>query len=138
MSDWPSFRKGRLYKKTLPWWWARQKFTYVLDKVYSGRTNSWDYQWTYSLFKCGGLSICPNKNLITNIGFGPNALNSKDLNDPFAHVALESISFPLQDPLAKEANSLSDLQFIGKIYKFNPVKVILRNLGLDLHKLLRC
>jgi hypothetical protein len=136
MSTWPNFSHSQNYQNILPWWWLRQKFTYVLDKVACGRTNSWDYQWTYSLLKNNGLAICPNANLITNIGFGPDALNSTNLNDPLANVKLENISFPLKDPSLKQPDKTADHQFITKIYKFNPLKVILRNLGIDLHKLL--
>ncbi|MCK5177517.1 MAG: hypothetical protein KAQ92_07345, partial [Candidatus Aenigmarchaeota archaeon] len=36
----------------------------------SGEINTWDYQWTYALFVNNGLSIVPNKNMVSNIGFG--------------------------------------------------------------------
>lgn len=32
--------------------------------------NSWAFPWTYALFANQGLCICPNENLISNIGFG--------------------------------------------------------------------
>lgn len=32
-------------------------------------TDTWDYQWTYAVFKANGICINPAKNLVTNIGF---------------------------------------------------------------------
>jgi len=42
----------------------------IFSRVKDGRINTWDYQWTYALFVNNGLSINPNKNMISNIGFG--------------------------------------------------------------------
>ncbi len=38
--------------------------------------DTWDYQWIYSIWNQKGLTIVPNKNLITNIGFGENATHT--------------------------------------------------------------
>ena len=37
----------------------------------------WDFQYTYTIFKYHGMSIIPNINLITNIGFNENATHTK-------------------------------------------------------------
>jgi len=50
----------------------RRKF----DDVLSGKIVTWDYQWTFCVFKNNGLTATPNKNLVTNIGFGPEATNT--------------------------------------------------------------
>lgn len=42
----------------------------VFARVKNGEINTWDYQWTYALFVNNGLSIVPNKNMVSNIGFG--------------------------------------------------------------------
>ncbi len=42
----------------------------VFKRVKNGEINTWDYQWTYALFVNNGLSIVPNKNMVSNIGFG--------------------------------------------------------------------
>lgn len=49
---------------------AQKYWNKVFNRVYNGEINTWDYQWTYALFVNNGLSINPNKNLISNIGFG--------------------------------------------------------------------
>jgi hypothetical protein len=49
----------------------------TFDKVYSDSINSWAYRWTYSCWFQNGLSIIPNTNLVSNIGFGPGATHTK-------------------------------------------------------------
>ena len=38
--------------------------------------DTWDYQWTYAIFKNNGICINPAKNLVTNIGFGIDATHT--------------------------------------------------------------
>ena len=38
---------------------------------------SWDYQWNYSCWSNDGLSIVPRVNLVSNLGIGPDASNTK-------------------------------------------------------------
>jgi hypothetical protein len=39
--------------------------------------DTWDYQWTYAIWRRQGLSILPQVNLITNIGFGAEATHTQ-------------------------------------------------------------
>ena len=38
---------------------------------------TWDYQWVYACWKHNAFSIMPRNNLVTNIGIGPEASNTK-------------------------------------------------------------
>lgn len=40
------------------------------------RIDTWDYQWIFSVWNRGGLTITPNQNLITNLGFGVDATHT--------------------------------------------------------------
>ena len=46
----------------------------------------------------GGLCINPAINLVTNIGFGPEAVSAKNPHDRLANIPTQSMSFPLQHP----------------------------------------
>ena len=48
----------------------------ILDRVYQGKIDTWDYQWNYACWSQGGLAVVPEVNLITNIGFGPDATHT--------------------------------------------------------------
>jgi len=59
----------------------------------------WDVQWAiYSVWKNKGLAVIPNKNLVTNIGFGAEATNYIDDNNINSNIELSSMSFPLSHP----------------------------------------
>ena len=36
----------------------------------------WDYQWTYTIWNSGGIAITPQRNLVSNIGFGAGATHT--------------------------------------------------------------
>ena len=53
------------------------------------------------MFACwlqGGLSIIPNANLITNLGFNREGTNTTDIGDRRANVPTQAMQFPLQHP----------------------------------------
>lgn len=48
----------------------------IFDRTHQGKIDTWDYQWTYSIWCARGLTILPSKNLISNIGFDANATHT--------------------------------------------------------------
>lgn len=65
---------------------------------------TWDYQWYYSIWRQNGLSIVPNVNLVSNIGFGSDAthtlrtvyLTSEDRE--LSKLEAHELKFPLKHP----------------------------------------
>lgn len=49
---------------------AQKFWNKMFLRVKKGELNTWDYQWSYTLFTNNGLNIIPNENMISNIGFG--------------------------------------------------------------------
>jgi hypothetical protein len=84
----------------------RRYWRYVWDR--SGEIENWDAQWSYALLARGGLAANPNRNLVSNIGFGSDATNA--IEDPHGIAArpLEAIEFPLDHPVAVEADAAAD------------------------------
>lgn len=64
----------------------------------SPEIDNWDAQWSYAALSRGLLSINPNRNLISNIGFGEEATNATEDPLGIAGRELEGISFPLEHP----------------------------------------
>lgn len=54
--------------------------------VYENQLDAWDHQWTYTLLTHHALSIVPNVNLISNIGFGAGATHTLDNGSKFANI----------------------------------------------------
>ena len=87
---------------------------------------TWDSQWVYTCWKMDGLSIMPSKNLVSNIGIGPNASNTKSLEQLDAYPKInQTLSFPLVHPKVILDKSF-DLKYFRKSKISNVRK--LRNL----------
>lgn len=84
----------------------RRYWRYVWDG--SPEIENWDAQWSYALLARRGLAVNPNRNLISNIGFGTDATNA--IEDPFGigGRALEGIRFPLEHPASVKPDAAAD------------------------------
>lgn len=60
--------------------------------------NTWDYQWTFACWANSGLTITPNVNLVSNIGFDERATHTKDTNSSSSCLPCHAIDFPLKHP----------------------------------------
>ena len=69
----------------------------IFERVYQGKIDSWAYIWTFCCWLCNGLSILPNINLVSNIGFGKDATFTQ-VKTPVADLPTEAITFPLSHP----------------------------------------
>ena len=63
-----------------------------VNMAIKGETNTWDYQWGFTMYINGFKSIIPSKNLISNIGFGKDATHTNTKN-PFTSL----IKFEIPD-----------------------------------------
>ncbi len=59
----------------------RSRIHFVKDKV----VDAWDYQWMFSIWAQNGISITPNINLVSNIGFGKDATHTVE-DSPFSNL----------------------------------------------------
>ncbi len=106
MQRWPEFLEGGWLKDV---WLEQEKVNYwtrMLAGVYQGKINTWDYQWELSCWMQGGLNVIPNVNLVSNIGFSPEATHVMD--HPVANMATLPIEFPLQHPPFILQDQISD------------------------------
>lgn len=97
MSHWPRVRdegylEDVLSDQSLVKYWTR-----IFDIAYRGEVDSWAYRWTFSCWIQNGLSILPNVNLVSNIGFGDTGTHTKG-DHPVANLPTENVSFPLKHP----------------------------------------
>ena len=73
----------------------RDKF----GKTYDGKVDTWDFQWTMACWLQNGLTILPNVNLVSNIGFNNyESTHTKNRESPFANIPTEVMQFPLSHP----------------------------------------
>jgi hypothetical protein len=69
----------------------------IFDDTYSGKIDTWDYQWQFAGFVQGGLSIMPAVNLVSNIGMGQDATHTK-VDTGWGNLPTAGMKFPLKHP----------------------------------------
>jgi len=89
--------------------------------IHDVNVNWWDYQWDYTKFINSGLSIIPNVNLVTNIGFGEDATHTKSSKDVRKSNLAKNIKFPIKHPPFVIRDRVSDKRYFRKFI----LKVIL-------------
>ena len=112
MADYPEFLKENRFryvsrKSQIKEYWKR-----MMEEVYDNEfTDIWDYQWSYAIWKHKGLCITPNVNLISNIGFGPNATHTQWAEDITFNRPRFDLNFPLTHPGKIKSDLEGDLYF---------------------------
>ncbi len=74
-------------------------WTGIFDRVAQDAVDSWAYPWTFSCWAEHGLSILPQTNLVTNIGFGERATYTNGTaNGEEGHRPSHPLLYPLVPP----------------------------------------
>jgi hypothetical protein len=81
MPYWPACKETQDWRKKTPSVIERKVWESLLDRVKTNEIDTWDYQWTACAWYHGGLTATPNVNLVTNIGFGPEATHTVTSNN---------------------------------------------------------
>lgn len=70
-----------------------------LKAYHEGKIDTWDYPWTYTIWKHNGLSIYPKNNMIDNIGFNrDDATHTKDESRYQNMKVYDELEFPITHP----------------------------------------
>jgi len=64
---------------------------HIFEEVKAGKINAWGYQLDFANFFNNGLTIIPNENLISNIGFRSDATHTLDEHSLYANIPLKEI-----------------------------------------------
>jgi hypothetical protein len=115
MEQWPAIRDSNSLKNILPdpvlfQFWQRN-----LENVYHSGRDQWGYRWVYSCWVQNGLSIIPSKNLIKNIGFGPEATHTKSTKWLGDLESSNDLAFPLSHPPTYLKNATFESKLIKKL-----------------------
>jgi len=125
MSGWTEFRKSKNLTKICVTFWEKMYWTAILDAVFRGKINTWDYQWMYAVWKSGGLSVNPGVNLVSNIGFGDGAVHTVSKNSKFNQLPTNGISSRLDDQ-SIEVNKEFDNYTSKFVFGINPLNSLAR------------
>jgi len=99
MENWPEVKMRNMLsyhlggdKRGIAYWTAS------FDAVAARRIDTWDYQWVFACWAQNGVSVLPNVNLVTNIGFGEDATHTTNEAGAAANMARNGVTFPLRHP----------------------------------------
>jgi hypothetical protein len=93
----------------------RRYWRYVWNE--SPRIENWDAQWSYVCLMRDACAINPNRNLVSNIGFGDDATNA--IEDPFGIGGrpLEGVRFPLRHPREVKRDPGADAEASERFFR---------------------
>jgi hypothetical protein len=95
--DWPQRRRTGWLRKIAGSSLVEEVWRHELDDVHAGKVDTWDIQWRFCIWRHDGVSIVPQVNLVTNIGFGDSATHTLDV-DRRQIAELRAMSLPLRHP----------------------------------------
>jgi hypothetical protein len=107
---WPKIREEKRFRNWFGTKSEQDNFAEIIENVYQGKVNTWDYQWNFASRIKGRIAVMPNVNLISNIGFGVEATHTTG-QSAFANLPVMPINFPLKHPNMVFANRVLDSRF---------------------------
>jgi hypothetical protein len=100
MKFWPELRETRWLADILGHEEAANYWRQIFELVYTNRIDTWDYQWAFACWAQNGLSIVPEVNLVSNIGFGAAATHTRpdSLVNKLENLPTGEMPLPLKHP----------------------------------------
>ena len=140
LANWGGFRDGQYLNSILDSELEINYWHNIFEQLYkTDEPNTWDYPWTFTCWQNSGLTILPNVNLVSNIGFRSDGTHLTS-ESKFANLQAEDIteirhpSFVVRDKVADQYtfdNHFGGLEmkkadsFFGRIKtKLSPIKKI--------------
>jgi len=109
MKLWPDVKRNNLFKSDSENIRSSKYWERIFEDSYNGKINSWAYPWTFACWRKNGLTVIPEKNLVSNVGFGPGAVHTKDSKNRFSNIPSDRIEFPLIHPPKVLINIKADI-----------------------------
>ena len=97
LSLWSEVRDGAWLEDLLVDPREVKRWLEIFQRVADGEIDTWDYQWLFASWITSRLTVLPNVNLVSNIGFGSDATHTAGASS-LANLEVEKIAFPLRHP----------------------------------------
>ena len=125
--SWPEFHDGGYLDSLVNDRFERKFWAKTFQSVYDGSIDTWDYQWVLSNWKNSMISIIPNANLVSNIGFGLDATHTKTGSN-YSSIPVEDINFPLTHPEIICPNSHADKFTAREAFNYSTIRKFIKKL----------
>ena len=136
MKMWPEFKSGGWLRGALGYRDEAHFWSRTFDYSAAGKIDSWDTQWVFANWIQSRLSIVPNRNLISNIGFGPDATHTFG-KSRLANVPTQALPVPLNHPRFIVRNARLDRQDHRLVFHRSIARRIFDRLSLYYRRLRR-
>ena len=121
LKTWLECKQNNLLRSAFHDTYEQKCWTDIFDKVYAGEFDTcWDYQWLYTCFCQSRLSIEPNRNLVSNIGFGEDATHTFG-ESPWANMPTDDI-WDIDHPRLIIRNYEADLHTFNHLFEGNMMR----------------
>lgn len=93
MKTWPEFKKARMLEWVCEDPYEQRYWANIFDQMYEDPQiiDTWDYQWIYTLWSQNGLSILPDSNLVSNIGYAHPDATHTSAKEPWSELPTSDI-----------------------------------------------
>jgi hypothetical protein len=125
MRQWGMVQQGQWLMDMLQDKAAVRTWERILQETENGM-DVWDYQWSLTSWLNSGLTIIPQVNLISNLGFGAEASNTFNGDDLRANLPVEALSFPLAHPPFVLADRQADAFTHDQVHDFYSLRARVR------------
>jgi len=98
MRLWQEIRDGNWLESILVESQAVKYWTKIFQTSYDAKIDAWGYPWTFACWIQNGLTILPNVNLVSNIGFREDATHTIGSKSRVANLPVKEMNFPLKQP----------------------------------------
>ena len=113
ISFWPKWKLSQDWLKKHSLQIERIYWEKIFNKVFKGEIDSWAYPWTLSNWYFGGLTVTPNKNLVSNIGFGEDATHTKSKKSKFYKMQVHKLGNLKHPTVIKRDNKFDNYVFFN-------------------------
>lgn len=122
MREWPLAKAEGTLRNLLSAPGEYEYWCHLFDEMVAQKPwpKSWGYAWTYACFK-NGISIYPNVNLVTNIGFGADATHCVG-DAPHANLPAKEMEFPLLHPKLHSIDEDADAYTLRQHFGVRPFR----------------
>jgi hypothetical protein len=134
LTAWPLIRPTDEWSAL--WHDTREKkyWEHILDRVYEGKIDTWDYQWQFAMWRHKGFSVVPDVNLVSNIGFGRDATHTSWRRHPLAGLPRHCLTDIRHSP-SISWHEEADKFLFEKLLWGNSWKQLIRNLRQGFHQI---
>jgi len=138
MKIWPEIKSGgwlndHFNNKAQVEYWRK-----IFDSVYEGKIDTWDYQLSLTFITNHYMSVIPNVNLISNLGYCGEATHTAGGGGVLSEMKTLPMNFPLIHPDFMIKDALADKKVENLFFKSHgTLELIKHNIKVSIKKMLK-